>query len=322
MLYLNLCSRLTIEQQLGGRKAVLDRISSAEISKTVETFGDKATVVIPRRYGSEQGELKEFISVGDRVKLELGYNGELAVEFEGYIREIESGFPMKLYLDDETFFMRQNSFVKSWKEVTLREVLEYIALGYEIECHEAKLGKFQIDNQSTLAVLRVLKEQYGFYSAIRGRKLVCKFKFEMAVAKQVHVYDFEKNVKKGNLKYKRKEDKHIRIKAVSYSRDGKKTTETVGSKEQFATVKTLSYANKTAKELRELALAEYKRVSFDGFDGTVTGFGLPRTNAGDTLKLISAREPERNGKYLVESVTVRYGNAFFERINKLGYKVE
>lgn len=55
MLYLNLCSRLTIEQQLGGRKAVLDRISSAEISKTVETFGDKATVVIPRRYGSEQG---------------------------------------------------------------------------------------------------------------------------------------------------------------------------------------------------------------------------------------------------------------------------
>ena len=136
MLYLNLCSRLTIEQQLGGRKAVLDRISSAEISKTVETFGDKATVVIPRRYGSEQGELKEFISVGDRVKLELGYNGELAVEFEGYIREIESGFPMKLYLDDETFFMRQNSFVKSWKEVTLREVLEYIAPGYEIEVRE------------------------------------------------------------------------------------------------------------------------------------------------------------------------------------------
>ena len=105
---MNLCSRLTIEQQLGGRKAVLDRISSAEISKTVETLGDKAMVVIPRRYGNEQGELREFISVGDRVKLELGYNGELAVEFEGYIREIESGFPMKLHLDDETFFMRQN----------------------------------------------------------------------------------------------------------------------------------------------------------------------------------------------------------------------
>ena len=87
-------------------------------------------------------------------------------------------------------------------------------------------------------------------------------------------------------------------------------------------MRTLSYANKTAPELRELALAEYKRVSFDGFDGTVTGFGLPRTNAGDTLKLVSEREPERNGMYLVESVTVRYGNAYFERINRLGYKVE
>lgn len=322
MLYLNLCSRLTIEEQTGGRKVVMDRIAGAEINKTVETLGDKATVVIPRRYGNEQGDLKEFIAVGDRVKLELGYNGELAVEFEGYIREIESGFPMKLHLDDETFFMRQNSFVKSWKEVMLREVLEYIAPGYEIECHVAKLGKFQIDNQSTLTVLRMLKEQYGFYSAIRGKRLICKFKYEMAEAKQVHVYDFGKNVKKSNLKYKRKEDKHIRVKAVSYGRDGKKTMETVGSKEQFATVRTLSFMNKKAEELRELALAEYRRVSFDGFEGTVTGFGLPRTNAGDTLKLVSAREPERNGKYLVESVTVRYGNAFLERINRLGYKVE
>lgn len=321
MLYLNLCSRLTIEPQVGP-KVVLERISSAEINKTVETLGDKATVVIPRRYGSEQEELREYISIGSRARLELGYNGELEVEFEGYIREIESGFPMKLHLDDETFFMRQNSFVKSWKAVTLKEVLEYIAPGYEIECHEAKLGKFQIDNQSTLTVLRILKEQYGFYSVIRGQKLICKFKYEIATAKQVHVYDFEKNVKKSSLKYKRKEDKHIRIKAVSYSRDGKKLTETVGSKEQWATVKTLSYTNKTAKELRELALAEFKRISYDGFEGTVTGFGLPRTNAGDTLKLVSAREPERNGMYLVENVTVRYGNAYFERVNRLGYIVE
>ena len=48
MLYLNLCSRLTIEPQTG-KKVVLDRISSAEISKTVEVLGDKATVVIPKR---------------------------------------------------------------------------------------------------------------------------------------------------------------------------------------------------------------------------------------------------------------------------------
>lgn len=322
MLYLNLCSRLTIEPQAGGIRMVLDRIAGAEINKTVETLGDKATVVIPRRYGNEKGELREFISTGDRVTLELGYNGALEVEFEGYIREIESGFPMKIHIDDETFFMRQNSFVKSWKEVRLKEVLEYIAPGYEIECHEAKLGKFQIDNQSTLTVLRVLKEQYGFYSVIRGKKLICKFKYEIATAKQVHVYDFAQNVKKSSLKYKRKEDKHIRIKAVSYSRDGKKIAETVGSKEQFASVKTLSYTNKTAQELRELALAEYKRVSYDGFEGTVTGFGQPRTNAGDTLKLVSAREPERNGMYLVENVTVRYGNAYFERINRLGYIVE
>lgn len=320
MLYLNLCSRLTIEPQTG-KKVVLDRISSAEISKTVEVLGDKATVVIPKRYGDGTYELTSHIAAGDRARLELGYNGELKVEFEGYIREIESGFPMKLHLDDETFFMRSNSFVKSWKTVKLKEVLEYIASGYEIDCHDASLGKFQIDSQSTLTVLRTLKERYGFYSAIRGKKLVCKFKYEIAEAKQVHVYDFSKNVKKSSLKYKRKEDRKIRVKAVSYNRDGKKVTETVGNKEQFASVKTLSFANKTATELRELALAEYKRVCFDGFEGSVTGFGIPLTNAGDTLKIVSKREPEREGQYLIESVTVRYGNAFYERINRLSYRI-
>ena len=76
MLYLNLCSRLTVTSKDGG-EVVLDRISSAEISKTVEVLGDKATVVVPRRYGNGTDELKFYIAAGDRVTLELGYNGEL-----------------------------------------------------------------------------------------------------------------------------------------------------------------------------------------------------------------------------------------------------
>lgn len=310
-----------MEPQVGG-KVVLDRISSVEISKTVETFGNKAWVVIPKRYGDGTDELTYHIAVGDRAVLELGYNDELKVEFEGFIREIESGFPMRLHLDDETFFMRSNSFVKSWKQVKLREVLEFIAPGYEIDCHDASLGKFQIDNESTLVVIRKLREMYGFYSAIKGKKLVCKFKYEVVDAKTVHVYDFSKNVKSGSLKYKRKEDKHIRVKAIGYNRNGKRVTETVGSKENFASVKTLSFRDKTKEELRELALAEYNRVCFDGFEGSVTGFGLPMTNAGETIQIISPREPERNGKYMIEGVTVRYGNAYYERINRLSYKVE
>lgn len=321
MLYLNLCSKLTIESKDGGT-VVLDRISSAEISKTVETLGDKATVVVPRRYGNGTDELKFYIAVGDKVTLELGYNDDLKVEFEGYIREIESGFPMRLHLDDETFLLRTNSLVKSWKSVTLKEVLQFIAPGYEIDCHDATLGKFQIDNQNTLSVLRMLKDRYGFYSAIRGRKLICKFKYSIVEDKQVHVYNFSKNVKKHSLKYRRKEDQNIRIKAVSYNKDGKKVKEEVGSTEQNADTRTLSYSNKTSSELRELALAEYKRLCFDGFEGSITGFGLPLTNAGDTLKIISPREPERDGKYLIESVTVRYGNAYYERINQLSYRVE
>lgn len=321
MLYLNLCSRLIIETQTG-ETILIDHISEAEINKTVERLGDTATITVPKRYSTKNGELKQHIRSGDRVRLELGYNGELEIEFQGYIRTIESGFPMKLLLDDETFFMRSNNFVASWKEVTLRQVLEHIAPGYEIDCHDVKLGKFQIDNQSTVAVLRVLKQRYGMYSLIKGKTLTCKFKYELSTAEETHVYDFTKNVKKSSLKYQRKEDRHIRVKAVSYNQDGKKITEMVGSKENYASIKTLSYRDKTAQELRELALAEYRRVCYDGWEGTVTGYGLPRTQAGDRVRLVSKREPERNGTYMIEEVTVRYGNAYFERVNRLSYKSE
>ena len=320
MLYLNLCSRLTIEPQMG-KKVVLDRISSAEINKTVDVLGDKAVVEIPKRYGDDTGGLSSYVGVGDKARLELGYNGDLQVEFEGYVREIESGFPMRLNLDDETFFLRSNSLVKSWKTVMLREVLEFIAPGYEIECHEASLGKFQIDNQSSLTVLRALRGRYGFFTTITGNKLFCKFKYELPNAKQVHEYDYGRNVKKASLKYRREEDKKIRVKAVSYNRDGRRVMVTVGSKEQFASVKTLSFADKTAEELRELALAEYNRICYDGFDGSITGFGLPRTRAGDTLRVINRREPGLEGDYFIDSVTVRYGNAYYERINRLSYKL-
>lgn len=321
MLYLNLCSRLTVIPK-GGGQVVLDRISRVEINKTVETLGDKATIVIPRRYGDGTDDLKFYIAAGDRATLELGYNGELNVEFRGYIREIESGFPMKLHLDDETYPMRTNSLMKSWKNVTLREVLEFIAPGYEIDCHGATLGKFQIDNQSTLSVLRTLRERYGFYTVVKEDRLTCKFKYDIVDDKRVHVYDFSKNVKKHSLKYRRREDRNIRIRAVSYNADGRKITEEVGSKEQHAPLRTLSYTGKTAGELRELALAEYGRLCFDGFEGSITGFGLPQTNAGDSLRIISAREPKMEGKYLIESVTVRYGNAYYERINQLSYRIE
>ena len=322
MLYLNLNSRLTITNPDTKSGIVFNHISKAEIKQSVKELGDTAVIVIPRQYGKLKNKaILQHIKVGDRVQLELGYNGELFTEFTGYLREIGSGYPLKLEVDDELYPLRKNSFKESWKSITLKKLLEKIAEGYKIECPDVNLGAFQIDNASTLVVLRELKNQYGFYSFLKDGTLYCQFAYDVRGVGNIFTYNVQKNVKKTDLKYQRKEDVQIQITAISNQSNGKKITEKVGSKDKDASLRTLNFRNKSSAELKELAQKELDRLVFDGFTGTITGFGYPRICAGDTLKIVDAKEPERDGSYLVEEVNINYGNAYYERICRLSYKI-
>lgn len=321
-LYLNLNSRLTITNPDTKQSIVFEHISEAEIKQSVKVLGDTATVLIPRRYGKlKNKEVLQYIKAGYAVSLELGYNGEYFEEFNGFVREVGSGYPLKLYIDDAFYKLRKNSFNKSWKSITLKQLLSEIASGYKIECPDVDLGVFQIDNASTVVVLQKLRESFGFYSFLKDNTLYCQFAFDVRGIGKIHTYNFTKNVKKSNLTFKRKEDFKIRIRAISNLSNGKKIMVEVGNKEKEATVRTFNTRDKTEKELRELALKRLDGLVFNGFEGTVTGIGYPRVMAGDTLKLVSPKEPEQNGNYLVESVTIRYGNAYYERVCSLSYKI-
>ena len=322
MLYLNLNSRLTITNPETNESIRFDHIASAEIKKSVKVLGDTAEVTIPRRYGKlKNKEVLKYIKPGYKLVLELGYNKEYFAEFTGYVREVESGYPLRLHCDDALYLLRKNNFNESWKQISLRELLTIIAPGYKIECPDVNMGAFQIDNANTVAVLRAIQNQYGFYSFLKGDTLYCQFAYDVRGVGNIYTYNFSKNVKKSDLKFKRKEDYSIRIRAISNQKTGKKIIVEVGSKEHDASLRTLNFKDKTEEELRTLATKELERLVFDGFEGSITGFGYPRIDAGDTLKIVSPKEPERDGSYLVESLTIRYGNAYYERICELSYKM-
>ena len=321
-LYLKLNSKLTITNPETKQSILFEHISEAEIKQSVKTIGDTATIVIPRRYGAiKDKEILQYIKTGYAVSLSLGYNGEYIEEFNGFVREIGSGYPLKLHVDDAFYKLRKNSFNKSWKSITLKQLLTEIADGYKIECPDVNLGAFQIDNASTVVVLQKLRELYGFYSFLKDNTLYCQFAYDVRGVGKIHTYNFTKNVKKSGLTFKRKEDFRIRIKAISNLSNGKKISLEVGNMEKEASVRTRNFRDKTEKELRELALKELDRLVFDGFEGTVTGFGYPRVTAGDTLRLVSPNEAEQNGDYLVETVTIRYGKSYYERRCGISYKI-
>ena len=71
-----------------------------------------------------------------------------------------------------------------------------------------------------------------------------------------------------------------------------------------------------------MADKELQTISYDGYQGSITGYGLPRTMPGDSLQIIDDRELDREGVYLIDSVQIRYGSdTGYERINQLSYRL-
>lgn len=316
-MYFNLSAHITIGDML------TTHLHSVVIEQSIKELSDNATIIIPREFYLKNKSVLEYIKNGDPVEIKLGYDGRNYTEFKGYVREVSSDKPIQIICDDEMYKLKQGNFIESWESVTLKQLLNTIAPDYTIDCPDVNLGKFEISSASPYIVLQELKRQYGLQTILRDGMLYVGFVGDVKERVPVtHVYDLKKNVKKNNLKYQRKESVNLKIKAISSLPNGKKLTVTVGSTDPHAAIRTLNFGGKTAAELRKLATETLDTLRFDGYSGTITGFGFDRTMAGDAIGIINDPESDRaKHNYFIESVKIRFGNAFFERINTLSYKL-
>jgi hypothetical protein len=324
---------LNMNAQVTLGKVRLKNVSQFEISENILEMSNTAKITIPRNYAllKDKPILEQF-KVEDKVTIESGYDNVFKQEFSGYISEIESDIPLIIHCED-MYKLRQNNLVKSYKSTaSLKQILTDIIppdTGVnDIVCDDVHIGKYQIDNASTFAVLQDLMKNYGLYSRLNNGVLRVGLAYNYGDNTQTHEYVIGKNVKKNELKYKRKEDVKVRFKAVASNGKGKKkTTVIVGAKEKDASERTLNFAGPlTEKELKQRAESAMKKVVFDGYTGSITGFGSPRTHAGDALTVIDKLEPDRryrDGKYLIEKVDIAYNESSgFSRQNTLSYKIE
>lgn len=316
------CARIRIGTQ--SKYVQFDQVNKLQIEESVKDLGDKATITLPRNYMKLAGKsVLDYIKVGDLVIIELGVNEKYYEEFRGYLGEIETGAPLVLHVDDLFYPLKRNNWLKSWKAVTLRELLTFVAPGYTIDCPKVALGAFQLSNVSTYRVITDLCQTYGFYSYVRNNVLTCQFAYDVRGTGNEHTYTFYENVKANGLKYHRAEDVKVRIKAIANQRNGKKLTHEVGSTDTDASQRTLNFGAITQEELKTAAEQWYKKVSFDGYTGSVTGFANPKTHAGDSLIIIDREEPDREGKYLIEKTVITYDpfSTGYQRENTLSFRI-
>jgi phage protein D len=326
MAFLNMAATIVIGQ------VHFTDINSFEVEQSITELNDNATITLPRNYQLLEGKpVKDFINVGDKATIVCGYQETgIAVEYTGYVKEIAADVPLVITCD-EVYPFRKTNLIKSYRSVKLRQLLEDVVQGitafngqqYVIECPDVQLGKYVIDNASAYQVLTKLKQDFGFFSKINNNTLHVGFAYDWQPDFTTrHQYNLQTNVKgKSDLKFKASGDFNTQVKVTIKYPDGRTEVVKSGSTDDDAAVKTITTGAMDLSEAQKIADARLKKYTYSGYTGSITGFGVPRVKAGDTVEITDTEYPERNGVYLVEKLTLRYSDSGIERQAELSFKV-
>lgn len=310
-----------------GSQIKLDFVTEVSIESSWRLFTDTAEIQIPRniRIAGDPDGIKKYIKQGDRVLIQLGYDGNLVNEFEGFVNRISPKIPLTIFCEDYMYHLKRVSFTNSWKQVTLQDLVAYLVNHYnasgrpriEFECEQTSvIGSFVFEETTILKALEVLKDTVGFVSFFRGNKLFVGFPYKLNGQSRSEKYHFQKNVVTDDLEYRLAEDLRIKLKATSHQPNGQKITVDVGDpdgEERTYTAYKMDKESLKAKAESELEL--YKRT---GYRGSLTGFGIPFVQHGDSVTIIDNEFPEREGRYVIDKTIVKFGTGGFRRTVEIG----
>ena len=326
--YYNICLRVTIAEILE-----FYTVESISILNSIDVISDTATVIIPRRFiqtlenpkNGEKKNLIEFIKIGDKIKIEAGYDNELNTEFEGYITEITDETPIILKCMDEMYKLKKADRInKTFKSADLKDILKTIAPNYKIETFkECGLGKFLIESATPYEVLEKLRNDFFIRSYFKDGVLFAGLPINLTDYK-IHEFNMNRNVRNSSSLVYERTQKEYYLKVTSKEvGTGKKVTYEIGKKGDN---------NKEINIGVGISKANLKRYATDFYNGVVntncTGsfdsWGVPLTRAGDTAMITDPNFPDkkRNGKYLIESVQIDLNASDgYKRTNKIGVKL-
>jgi hypothetical protein len=304
-----------------GRKAIeLRRVSEVTVELSWKEFTGRAEIRMPRNVRISNGSTySDIFKAGDPVEIRLGYGiGELPVEFIGYISDVSEGVPVVIRCEDEMYRLKRGNVSIVSGAIALRELLKRAAPGYEIDCDNVNLGAVRFSNVAPIAVLEQIKKDTGLYSYFDGKILRCGVIYsDQSDAPVVNIH-LEKNAVSESLNKKAETDE-VEIKAISILKNGRKISATVGRKGGTNVQRT--YIGITVKaELEKRANVDLKKYQAQGFDGSITLFGIPAVQHGMKVHIKSELFKNMEGTFYIEKVIKKFGSSGYRQELTLGDK--
>ena len=344
--------RLTSDITIG--KYHFNGVNEVHIKKSIHSLTEYALIKLPSiaktqkgtlnadgsisvQGGSERaGNTRDFFTDGDPVLLRLGYNGELATEFVGFVKQRSIGMPLEIECEGYVRQLRLNvnfssNYTKS--KTTIKALLNDMLKGTDIglRCDvDCPIEGVKFTNANGIQVLDFLRQATDrtlcFYF-IAPTTLYCGLPYTGTIKGQDVFgvgqagYRLGWNLKRDNaLKMK------IPSEPVEIVMGGRYATQAAAlthSKDVYAKTKVKSMLNNIPENLSLQLFADEKKflMNYSGLEGRLTGFLQPYCSPGYTVKLIDKLNPDVNGIYMAESTEVLFGIGGGRRHVELGPKI-
>lgn len=326
--------------------------NEVKVSKSVYQYADRAVIKTPISARIVQAgapplsvETAKQFTEGDRVLIQLGYNGSLTTEFEGFVSRVNFTQPLEVECEGFSYILRKAHYKpRTFVNAPLKDVLQYLVAGTEIKLAKDVIDsnfRFQIDKLSTdgksgTDILEKIKRDSNetvrfffigntLYAGMQWLQLQPDVKYQLGW----------NVIKDGQLKLREAKNNVVTVVAYAEQKDGtrlkaQKTNATQSSKKKIEVAREGIYGNvinlrpkgiKDQQTLEGIAKTKYDNINYDGYEGKITTFLIPYCGIAYGAFIDDKKYPERAGKYLVESVETTYGMQGARREIGIGHKL-
>lgn len=311
--------KIQFPKTLNRDEIILYKVNAVNITSSWKELTKRAEITLPRNVKDfDKLRVREIFKHGDPIEISLGYDGENELLFTGYITQVSADIPISIKCEDAMWKLKQIKVNYSNKDVTLDGLLKAICPGYKINALEGvKLGSVRFAKTTVAKVLEKLQSDFNLYSWMKDGVLTCGKYYATGIGKDAVNYNLERNVVDNNLVYKNKEDIVLKITGKSMLKNGDKLEAEIG--EDGGDTMELTYYNVSPKaELEKKIKADYEKAHRDGFEGSLTGYGLPKPQVGEKAILKSNLYPDRAGTYYIDGINSEFNDSGFRKEVQLG----
>lgn len=315
--------RLSVKIEITGEKTwQLPFATAVEIERDTDKLTADCKVTLPKKLKWD-GESTVPVRRGDAIKVWLGYDDNLQLAFQGFVRDVGFKTPCVLTCEDDMFKLKQaKTQKKAYKSVTIEQLLKDQQTGYTVKVMgEQALGAYRVTADTVAALLGHLHENgiRSFFSYEDGTPvLYCGVLFERG-ATVSQVFSTGINIiSDRSLEQQKAEDMRLRVKVVSLQADNKKKIKVeVGDAD--GEHRTLHCYGKTEAEAKAWGEQEIKRLKRDGLTGSLTTFGYKLVDLLDTVGV--KIDGNKMGTYQVKKNKIKFGTGGFRQELTLGQRV-